>query len=360
MFVVAALGCAVGLAHAAADAPTADAERARLRAEYERTRFAGPACELAELERRAGRLDEAARLLDEVIARFPHGVEGADLGRPEAFATMSACRYNRAHVHEDRGELERAYALYGRATDTPNERRRAVVEGAILRVASRRAQTSECASLRSSIEARALLRFGDDAVLRRCVRTMERTERVCRSLRGAALASATSSAYAHAGRDGVAVGCSDDGLVVARSEAPIGGVICEPLGTAAMNATYLGTIALGSTSVVAVGTTESFSYSCDCPEEEAEFDGEESDEFVDCRCRGQLTAAHLVGMNGRHLMSVVAEMSTWDGEMITPEWVVPGTHSEWGALVPPTLDGDVLVFLGRRLVLRDGMLVPAN
>lgn len=334
----------IGASVARADPPVDDA-RVRLREEYARTHRPAAGCELAELERRAGSLDAAAAILDAVLAATTEG-DGDEATR----TTLSACRYNRGRVHEDRGELELAAGAYAAALTTPNPRRRAVVEAALVRVTGRAAREGDCAVPANAIEARALLRFGDDASLRRCLRARERAAPICRVVRGRGLRELLANVSASSSRaDGLRVTTADEGLVVYEGATPSRAIVCPALATPASNAFVRARFVLGTTTVLVVDVTEAFTFACDCDE------GDDSD---DCRCQASFSGLHLLTLDGRALLTLVDAGATFDAEMITPDWAEPAFLAETieGGI---TLDGEVLVLGRRRLVLRGGALVPA-
>jgi hypothetical protein len=120
--------------------------------------------------------DDAARRLDALL-------EAARVAPPpeddDARATLSACRFNRARIHEDRGDLRAAYRLLSQALATPNATRRRIVEQRLVDVGARLVTANGCAALPSRFSSEALLRFEDNAVLRRCVTAARRAAPYC-------------------------------------------------------------------------------------------------------------------------------------------------------------------------------------
>lgn len=362
-FVFATLAGLAAASRVHADAPSDEAERARLQAEYERDHDPSVGCSLGEIERRLGHLDVAAARLTEVLQR--EGVRRAAASADDAIdedaaseTTLAACHYNLGRVREQERQYAVAFRQFESALRTPVEARRATVEQALVRVASVIAAQGRCTELASPILARALLRLGDDPAIRACIRTLEAAHPTCEPLRGAELADTFAALYSPRRLDGGYVVAGVDGMIfVARARGPraTSGFLCDVgLGGESM-VRGAAVLPLRGGPLLVVRTQGFQSYSCDCAEEsEGSVDGD-----IDCRCSDEFDAVHLLRASGTHLLSL-GETNELDGEgMASPNWAGP-LCSE-----PPidvTLDprrSDVVRLGTRRLVLRNGALVPA-
>jgi len=318
------------------------AAHARLLAEYQAAPSLSTGCSLAEVERRLGRLDDAAARLDALLRAVDQaGYDEAQL------ATHSACLFNRARVYEERGELNHAYTFLGRALNTPHQARRRVVEQRLVQVAGRLVQSSGCGALTSRLSPQGLLRFGDNAALRRCVQSVQRSQPFCARMAAADIPAPDAvSRYLTRRLDDDTVAIVDEGflMVVTRRGARASAIECrlpnsdETIGSANW-------VTIGRQRLLSVVTNTTVSYACD----ECEDDG------GDCRCEDVSSSLYMLNPRGDLVLALV---DTFDD----------GGMAAWGADAPElreatrpttTVEGDILVMGGRRLRFVRGALVPA-
>jgi hypothetical protein len=336
----------VALALSGADPAQAQSEeeatRVRLAAAYAAQPTLSNACSLAEAERRAGLVDDAARRLDALL-------EAARVAPPpeddEARATLSACRFNRARVHEDRGDLRAAYRLLSQALATPNATRRRIVEERLVDVGARLVTASGCAALPSRFSSEALLRFEDNAVLRRCVTAARRAAPYCAPVAARDIPDTTGRYGTRRPDPNTAVIEDDHFLVVITTRgARVSAFECrlaseeEQLGLARYHD-------VGRVRVLEVSTQSRVSYACD-----------DCEEGEDCRCFDDSETRYFFGARGELLLALI------------PAGVDAGSMAAWphdapelrdATEAPTTVDGSVLVVNGRRLRIVRGALVPA-
>jgi tetratricopeptide (TPR) repeat protein len=337
-------GAAPGHAHAQAQPAQSeeDATRLRLSAAYGANPTPSNACSLAEAERRAGMVEVAARRLDALLEAFRVAPPPED---DETRATLSACRFNRARIYEELGDLRAAYRLLSEALATPNAARRRIVEQRLVDIGAGLVTANGCSALPSRYSAEALLRLADNAVLRRCVTARRRTSPYCEPI-------ATREIPDTAGRYGVRrpdpnteVFEEDQVLVVIVSGAPRTVAFDCPL---AGEEEQLGLVRyhdLGRVRVLEVSTHSRVSYACD-----------DCEEGEDCRCFDDSETRYFFGARGELLLALI------------PAGVDAGSMAAWPHDAPElrdtteaatTVDGSVLVVNGRRLRIVRGALVPA-
>ncbi len=330
-----------GPAHAQAQSEE-EATRVRLAAAYAAQPTLSNACSLAEAERRAGLVDDAARRLDALL-------EAAHMAPPpdddEARGTLSACRFNRARIYEDRGDLRAAYRLLSEALATPNATRRRIVEQRLVDVGARLVTANGCAALPSRFSSEALLRFEDNAVLRRCVTAARRAAPYCEQMATREIPDTTGRYGLRRPDPNTEVFEEDHILVIIVSGASRTIAFDCPL---AGEEEQLGLVRyhdVGRVRVLEVSTQSRVSYACDDCE-----DGE------DCRCFDDSETRYFFGARGELLLALI------------PAGVDAGSMAAWphdapelrdATEAPTTVDGSVLVVNGRRLRIVRGALVPA-
>lgn len=321
----------------------AEVERGRLAAAYAAAPTLSNACSLAEGERRAGLVDDAARRLDALLAAAAAGPPPSDV---EARVTLSACRFNRARIHEDRGELDQAYRVLGQALSTPNSTRRRIVEQRMVDVAARLVAALGCNSLGSRFSPEALLRFQDNATLRRCVTTRRRADPFCTP-------SAAGDIPDIEGRYGVrrpdanTVVLQDDNflMVITTRGRRVSAIECRlPIDEERLSVARFHQV--GPVQLLEVTTTARVGYACD----DCGLEG------GSCDCGDDSETTYFLGPRGELLLALV------------PGWVEPGNmaalNSDAAELrdvdaSPTRVEGGVLVVNARRLRFVRGALVPA-
>jgi hypothetical protein len=323
---------------------------ARLLAEYQATPTLSTGCSLAEVERRLGRLDAAVARLDALLP----GAEG-DGGDDAVRATYSACLFNRARLYEEQGDLGRAYAFLGRALDTPNPLRRRAVEQRLVQVAGRFAQATGCASLISPLSAQGLLRFGDNAALRRCAQSVQRAQPFCSRIAAADMPGPDDySRYQTRRLDPETVAIVDQGflLVITRRGARASGIECR-LPNSEEQVAHARWLTVGRQRLLLLHTDTSVSYSCDCDEGGA--GGGDGDEVEDCRCSDDSSSLYVLSARGELVLALVDAFE--DGSMAA--WGPDAPELRESTHQAVTAQGSVVVMGERRLRLVRGALVPA-
>lgn len=319
-----------------------EATRVRLAAAYAAQPTLSNGCSLAEAERRAGRVDEAAQRLDALL-------EAARVASPPSDAagraTLSACRFNRARIHEDRGDLRAAYRLLAQALDTDNVARLHIVEQRIVDVAARLVAASGCGALPSRFSAGALLRFADNAALRRCVTAARRTTPFCRAMAAADIPDMEGRYGVRRADENTTVLVEERFLMVVTTRGSrVTGFECE-LGDEAAQLSMARFHDVDRARVLEVVTQSRVSYACDDCE-----DGE------DCRCADEGEVRYFLGARGELLLVLI------------PAWVEAGSMASSSQDAPelrdtvdsPTaVEGGLILLNGRRLRLVRGALVPA-
>lgn len=336
----------MGLVALAAPSASAQSEeeatRARLAAAYAADPSLSNGCSLAEGERRAGLVDEAAGRLDALLAAARSDLSERD---DDERATLSACHFNRARIHEDRGQLRPAYEQLVAALSTPNATRRRIVEERLVAVAARLVTAEGCARLSSRFSSEALLRFADNAALRRCVAASRRAQPFCRTT--AADDIPETGGYGTRRIDANTVVVQDEHfiVVVTTRGSRVTAFECrlpveeEQLSTARF-------LQVGSTRVLEVSTRARVSYSCD----EDDCDG------GDCRCSDDSETVYFLGPRNELLLALVPG-PVEPGNMAALDGATRELTDESAG--PTTVDGNVLVINGRRLRIVRGALVPA-
>ncbi|MCB9626499.1 MAG: hypothetical protein H6725_03920 [Sandaracinaceae bacterium] len=319
-----------------------EATRVRLAAAYAAQPTLSNGCSLAEAERRAGRVDEAAQRLDTLLEAARVAPPASD---PTARATLSACRFNRARVHEDRGGLRAAYRLLALALDTDNVARLRIVEQRIVNVAARLVAASGCGALPSRFSAEALLRFADDAALRRCVTAARRAAPFCRAMAAADIPDTEGRYGVRRADENTTVLVEDRFLMVVTARGRrVTGLECE-LGADEERLSTARYHQVGRVRVLEVVTQARVSYACD--------DCEDGD---DCRCADDGEVHYFLGARGELLLVLV------------PAWVDPQSMASFSpdspelrdtVDLPTAVEGAQLLVNGRRLRLVRGALVPA-
>ncbi|MEZ4323574.1 MAG: tetratricopeptide repeat protein [Polyangiales bacterium] len=329
-------------------APTAraqsddEAAHARLLAEYQATPTISTGCSLGEVERRLGRLDQAATRLDELLTR-------ARQDPALDPATLSACRFNRARVYEEQGDLRNAYRLLGEALTTPNATRRRVVEQRLVDVATRLVSSpAGCMALTSRYSPQALLRFKDSAPLRACARTYARAHPFCTPMATEDMPDpASAPRYMSRRPDDATVAIIDEGylMILTTQRGRTTGIECRLPNPDELieSAAWVGT---GRARLLRVVTNSTVSYTCG---------GDDPEYGEDERCSDASSTHYLLTPRGELVLALVDAFE--DGGM-----------AAWGADAPElrdpnvsgaTVEGNVILVNGRRLRMVRGALIPA-
>lgn len=332
---------ALGMSSARAQSEE-EATRARLAAAYASDPSLSNGCSLAEAERRAGLVDEAARRLDALLAS-PHAE--APPGNDERRATLSACRFNRARIHEDRGELRAAYEQLGQALSTPNATRRRIVEQRLVDVAARLVTAEGCGRLGSRVSSEALLRFQDNAVLRRCVTSARRATPFCRPTAAEDIPD-TEGRYGVRRLDANTEVLEDEHfLVVVTTRGNRRSAFECRLPVEEEQLLVARFHDVGRVRVLEVTTMARVGYACD-----------DCEEGEDCRCGDDAEITYFLGARGELLLALVPA-TVEAGSMASSPLDAPEVRD--AAESATTVDGNVLVINGRRLRIVRGALVPA-